>query len=42
MGVRAQEAAISAMMNCRASYIRSAFPDQLRVILGFRPTRRLS
>src|SRR5664280_3472066 len=37
MGVTAQEAAISAMVNWQASYMRWAFPISSGVILGFRP-----
>ena len=37
MGVTPQEVAISAMVNCRASYIRWALPMRLAVILGLRP-----
>ena len=40
MGVTAQEAAISAMVNWRASYMRRAFPISSGVILGFRPPLR--
>src|SRR5674536_277641 len=40
MGVTAQEAAISAMVNWRASYMRWAFPISSGVILGFRPPLR--